>query len=101
MVLKLNIDKQSNYIQHINEHILDADLVVWDDIAIKSMTDFEHEQLVSIIDSRTNDKKCNIFTSNILPSDLNDCLGIRLTSRILGNAHVVQFNGADKRGYKK
>ena len=59
--LKLNISQKSDYIKHINDNVLDADIVVWDDIATKGASEFEHEQLISIIDSRMNDKKSNIF----------------------------------------
>ena len=97
--LKLNIDKKSEYIQHINECAVNADLVVWDDIAVKSTSDYEHEQLISLIDSRIDAKKSNIFTSNISPLDLENYVGARLTSRIIGNSIPICFNGADKRGY--
>ena len=96
--LKLNITKSSDYINHINDNILSADIVVWDDIAIKSASDYEHEQFLSILDSRLDDKKCNIFTSNIPPDSLQDYLGARLTSRIVGLSECICFNGTDKRG---
>ena len=99
--LKLNIDKKSEYIQHINEFATTADLVVWDDIATKSTTEFEHEQLISIIDSRIDNNKCNIFTSNIPPSELDKYLGARLTSRIIGLSKNICFNGTDKRGWNE
>lgn len=97
--LKLNIDRKSDYIQHINNNAIDADLVIWDDIATKSASEYEHEQMISIIDSRIDNKKSNIFTSNIAPLDLTDYLGARLTSRIIGMSTSICFNGADKRGW--
>ena len=96
--LKLNIEKQSNYIQHINQYILSADLVVWDDIATKSTTDYEHEQFLAMLESRLDDKKSNIFTSNIIPNKLETYVGTRLASRILGNSTPICFYGNDKRG---
>ena len=99
--LKLNITSHSDYIQHINDNVLSADLVIWDDIAIKTTTEFEHEQLISIIDSRLESNKSNIFTSNIPPHDLTNYLGARLTSRIIGSSTIIAFQGADKRGWNK
>lgn len=96
--LKLNIDIKSEYIQHINAYASTADLVIWDDIATKAATEFEHEQLISIIDTRIDNTKSNIFTSNIPPEELNNYLGARLTSRIVGLSKAVRFNGLDKRG---
>lgn len=98
--LKLSIGRYSEYIQMINDSVLTADIVVWDDIAIKSNSSYEYEQLLSIIDTRINDKKCNIFTSNVLPNDLSKCLGSRLSSRILGTSSVIELKGVDKRGWK-
>jgi DNA replication protein DnaC len=98
--LKLNFDTKSSYIKHINENVLTADLVVWDDIATKNASEFEHEQMLSIIDSRIDNNKSNIFTSNVLPDVLNDYIGARLTSRIIGLSIPIQFKGLDKRGCK-
>ena len=97
--LKLHIDKKSDYILHVNEYVEFADLVVWDDIATKHTTPYEHEQLLALLESRLDDKKCNIFTSNIPPSDLINYLGNRLASRITGNSIQIEFKGKDKRGF--
>ena len=45
-----------------------------------------------------NNKKSNIFTSNINPQDLPNMLGARLASRIIGLSECIPFNGYDKRG---
>lgn len=95
--LKSNISKKSDYIEYIQENILSADLVVWDDIATKSATEFEHEHLLSLIDNRLFNNKSNIFTSNILPQNLSLLVGDRLASRIT-QAKIVEFKGKDKRG---
>lgn len=95
--LKSNISKHSDYIEFINENILKADLVVWDDIATKSATEFEHEHLLSLIDNRLFENKSNIFTSNINPENLSLLLGDRLASRIK-QSKIIEFKGKDKRG---
>lgn len=96
--LKSNIDIKSDYIAHIKENVLTCDLVIWDDIATKSATEFEHEHLLSMIDNRLYNKKSNIFTSNVLPEELDDLLGGRLASRIINESRLLQFRGKDKRG---
>lgn len=98
LALKNNISKTDDYAEHINKNIFTADLVVFDDIATKGITPFEAENLFSIIDTRINMGKSNIFTSNIIPSQLNELLGPRLTSRIINLSTVIQFQGKDKRG---
>ena len=96
--LKANIDEKSDYIQHIKQNVMNCDIVVWDDIATKSATEFEHEHLLSMIDYRLYNKKCNIFTSNIAPNDLHTLLGSRLASRIINESRLLKFTGKDKRG---
>lgn len=98
--LKLNISHKSDYIDYINQNISNADLVIWDDIAIKSTSEYEHEQLIAMIDSRLQSDKSNIFTTNITPEHLSDCIGPRLTSRILGNSDLICFTDGDKRRIK-
>lgn len=96
--LKSNINDKSEYVQHIKENILSADIVIWDDIATKSITTFESEHLFSMIDSRINLGKSNIFTSNLSEDELHKSLGDRLTSRINNVDYNIQLKGADKRG---
>lgn len=98
LAIKNNISNKDEYAEHIQRYILEADLVVFDDIATKGITQFEAENLFSIIDTRINTGKSNIFTSNIIPAQLNDLLGPRLTSRIVNLSTVIQFRGQDKRG---
>lgn len=98
--IKSNISNKSEYIEYINENILSADLVIWDDIATKSTTEFEHEHLLSLLDNRLISGKANIFTSNILPDNLHLLVGDRLASRIK-QSNIIEFNGKDKRGVFK
>lgn len=99
--LKANISKKSEYIESIFKYVMDADLVVWDDIGSKGGTEFEIENMLSIINSRIDRKKSNIYTSNISPNDLESVVGKRLASRIGMSEIIIQFNGYDKRGVNK
>ena len=95
--IKDAINSKNEYAEHIKECIMDVPLVVWDDIATKDMTEFERENLLSIIDYRFNSCLSNIFTSNVDPSDLYGIVGKRLSSRIVGNTKKIQFTGKDQR----
>lgn len=95
--LRENINKPNEYIQHIQENILEADLVIWDEIGVKNVTDWEHGYLLSFLNARLDAGKANIFTSNLAESDLRDKLGDRLYSRIILNSKVIEFKGKDKR----
>lgn len=99
--LKSNISEKSEYVEHINNNVLDCDLVIWDDIATKLGTEFELSHLLSIIDTRINNGKSNMFTSNLSGVELNKALGDRLYSRIQNYSDVViELQGKDKRGIK-
>lgn len=95
--LKDNIGNTNEYITHIKKYVIDCDLVVWDDIGTKVGTEFEVENLLNIINNRIDNGKSNIYTSNILPEHLNQCLGERLYSRVVGLSHQIQLTGSDKR----
>ena len=97
LALKANINEPNEYYKHINENVLDCDLVIWDDIGNKVGTEFEISHLLSIIDTRINKGKANIYTSNILPEQLGNLLDIRLGSRIVNASECIQFRGGDKR----
>lgn len=81
------------------EKIKESDVVIWDDIATTPLTDYEYNQLLVLIDSRTINKKSNIYTSNVVSKDeLLRVLGARLTSRVYNSSIVAAFTGKDVRG---
>lgn len=89
-----NFGNKPEYVDRIKE----ADLVVWDDIAIKTVTEYEHEQLLQIIDYRIQNELRNIYTSNITDLDtLVKMVGGRLASRIYNTSKVIVFKSNDFR----
>lgn len=96
--LKNNITEKSEYVENILENVKTCDLVIWDDIGTKAATSFEHEHLLSMIDSRINAGKANIFTSNLNDNEMHQVLGDRLASRICNLDMNMCFRGGDKRG---
>ena len=80
------------------EKIKESDVVIWDDIATTPLTDYEYNQLLVLIDSRTINKKSNIYTSNVVSKDeLLKVLGARLTSRVYNSSIVAIFTGKECR----
>lgn len=96
--VKDNIGKFNSYAQFITDNVLKADLVVWDELGTKSITSYEHEQLLSIINSRIDDEKSNIYTSNMANEQLKELIGDKLYSRVVNLSTVIEFVGEDKRG---
>lgn len=97
LALKENIAGHSDYAEFINAHIKEADIVVWDDIAAKTGSEFELNHLFSTINYRLDIGKSNIFTTNLGPRELTMALGERLTSRICNKSINIELKGADKR----
>lgn len=99
LALKDNISQRSDYVQHIKDNILNADLVIWDEIGSKGLTVFENENILSLINSRIDLSKSNIYTSNLQPNELREAVGERLYSRVFNlSKYKIEFFGADKRG---
>lgn len=98
--LKANISSPSKYIEHIYKYVRDVDLVIWDDIGSKCGTEFEIENMLSLINNRLDSGKSNIYTSNITPETLGQVLGPRLASRLVGMSELIHLMGSDKRGLK-
>ena len=101
LALKDNISNTNDYANHINKNVLDADIVVFDDLATKGATTFELEHLLSIVDCRINNNKTNIYTSNASGEELREKIGDRLYSRIVNMSVNIELFGADKRGLTK
>lgn len=98
--LKESISKPSDYVEHIKSNFLTADLVIFDEIASKINTEYEMEQLLNIINSRLDEGKTNIYTSNLTDAELDGKIGQRLASRITKMSLNITLNGKDKRGLK-
>lgn len=97
LAIKDNISQKSEYVQHIKENVLDADLVVWDEVGTKGLTQFEHENILNIINARVDAGKANIYTSNLNNEELHLAVGDRLYSRIVILSDSVELVGSDKR----
>ena len=100
LALKDDITTKNAYVAYIKENVLEADLVIWDDIAAKMGSEFELTHLLNIIDNRLAFGKSNIYTSNLNRQQLYNALGERLTSRIANMSIDIELFGADKRVLK-
>lgn len=98
LALKDSISNNNEYVNHIKKNILIADLVVFDEIATKGLSTFEHEHILSLINTRIDMNKSNIYTSNVSGLELKEKLGERLYSRIVNLSTDIELFGSDKRG---
>lgn len=86
--------------EYINA-VKEADLVIFDDLGITKLTDYDLGNLLEIIDYRINTGKSNIYTGNLDEDGLIRIYGGRLASRIYNLSHCIELNGFDRRSNKK
>lgn len=98
LALKDSISNNNDYINHIKKYVLEADLVVFDEVATKSFSTFEHENILNLINTRIDMNKSNIYTSNVSGQELREKIGERLYSRIVHLSTDIELLGSDKRG---
>ncbi len=83
------------------EEISNVDVLIIDDIGVERPTEWVLEQLYNIIDTRYENMKTTIFTSNYDLNDLADKTSDRIVSRILEMTDVFSLDGKDKRHKSK
>lgn len=81
--------------------LLEADLLVLDELGSQKPTTFVQDILYYVINTRYNEERTTIFTTNYLdhPPDakqerLEDRIGVRLRSRLAEMADRIDFSGA-------
>jgi DNA replication protein DnaC len=87
--------------------VIDADVLVLDELGASKPTDWVRDTMMQIINTRYNDKKLTIFTTNYLDWQrserdemLEERIGVRLRSRLYEMCKTVQVEGEDyRRGF--
>jgi len=100
LAIKDNISEKSDYVDYIKKNVMTADIVIWDEVGTKGLTEFEHENIMSLINARIDAGKTNIYTSNLDNDQLLKAVGKRLHSRISKTSYSVELKGQDRRGFK-
>lgn len=84
--------------EEYKHHLMECDLVVWDEIASSSISNYDYGNLLMYLDYRISAEKANIFTSNAVSSaELEKNVGNKLASRIWNTSIIVEFKGKDRR----
>lgn len=95
--LGINDPEISSRINKIEKSILTAPLVVFDDIADKSLSEFDLNLLYYWLDYRTANMKTCIYTTNELPEQLKQTLNGKLYSRVVNYSQVKYITDGDNR----
>lgn len=89
--------QESDYLSYVKENITKVDVVVWDDIGLKTLTPYEQDLLYAYINRRIEFGKSNIYTTNLLEDSFSEFLGTRLHSRVYNLSEVITFSSIDYR----
>lgn len=84
--------------------VLNADVLVLDELGASKPTDWVRDTMAHVINTRYNEKKFTVFTTNYLderPNDreetLEDRIGVRVRSRLYEMCKTVSMDGKDFR----
>ena len=84
--------------------VMEAELLVLDDLGAERLTDWVEETMSLIVNTRYNERRLTIFTSNYLdipddsdPNSLLFRIGFRMRSRLHEMCEFIQMDGADYR----
>ncbi len=76
---------------------LECDLLIMDDLGAEMSTQFTTSCLYHILNTRINQGRATLVSTNLLQHELLTRYGERITSRFIGEYHILQFCGADVR----
>jgi DNA replication protein DnaC len=79
------------------QRLLDADLIILDDLGAEKVTEFVGQELFTIINHRINRRLPMVVSTNLMPAELEDAYGPRIASRLLNGFRTVQLRGEDVR----
>ena len=98
-----NVNTQSSELGVLTP-VLNADVLVLDELGASKPTDWVRDTMAHVINTRYNEKKFTIFTTNYFdqrPNDrdetLEDRIGIRVRSRLYEMCKTVSMEGKDFR----
>ena len=81
----------------LEEHLLECDLLIIDDLGTEQINDFSKAELFSILNKRLLKRKKMIVSTNYALKELLSIYSERITSRLLGNFNLCKFYGEDIR----
>lgn len=84
--------------EEYKRNLMNCDLVVFDDIADVTISNYDYANLFMIVDYRLQNGLSCIFTSNqTTKDDLDKLVGSRIASRIWNTSTIIEFKGKDRR----
>lgn len=75
----------------------DSILLILDDLGIETLTDANYRELFHLLDTRARSGNPMLIGSNIEPANFKDVYDERISSRLVGNFHLIEVMGPDLR----
>lgn len=96
--LKEAINNPNEDLNEQKEFLKNVELLCVDGISPITLSEFELNYLMYIVDYRINNGLSTIYGSNLDENGLLRFFGTRLKSRIFNNSKIIRFQGIDRRG---
>ena len=90
-------DKTNVFVQMAYEQLMEADLLIIDDLGTETPNSFTISEFYNIINSRILGNKSTIISTNIKLSEIPTFYNDRIDSRIKGHYTLMKFYGPDVR----
>lgn len=80
------------------EYLASADRLILDDLGSEKATEWTAERMYALVNRRWLEERPTIATTNLTPTDLEETVGARTFSRLIGSGAVtVRLAGKDRR----
>ena len=86
-----NSDEDREAYENRREYIEKCDLLIIDDLGVENITDRRFENLITLIDGRTDSGRKTVVTSNLGLKEIKDIYGERLASRFVDRKNAVNI----------
>jgi len=85
-------NKDANY-----QMLFSSDLLIIDDLGTEFINTFTNVEIFNIINTRLNQNKKTIISTNLSPIQIKEKYSDRISSRLFGNYEMLSFYGPDLR----
>jgi DNA replication protein DnaC len=79
------------------ERLMNADLIILDDLGAEKITEFVGQELFTLVNHRMNQGMPMVVSTNLPPAMLEQTYGARIASRLLNGFRALQLRGDDVR----
>lgn len=79
------------------QRLLEADLIILDDLGAEKVTDFVGQELFNLINHRINRQLPVLVSTNLTPPEIEDVYGQRIYSRLVHGFETIGLRGQDVR----